>query len=106
MLRSGIKSTGSGAKYYFSQEAFQFFMDHIDQINWSVITNDVYSNGHIIEESFTELMEEMFMAYSFHEFKQEPSIYYCEPVVVMLDKCFDRNLLKCLRRYNHYYNCK
>lgn len=88
LLRSGLKTSGTNAQYYFNQEAFQFFIDHINQINWSMISNDVYSNGLILEESFTEVMDEMFMAYNFHEFKSSPTIYYCDPLVVLLDDCF------------------
>ena len=90
LLRSGLKSAGSNAKFYFNQEVFQFFLDHIDQINWSVITNDVYSNGLIIEETFEETMDEMFMAYEFHDFKSDPTIYYCDPLIVLVDDSFDK----------------
>ena len=89
LMKNGIKSKGTNSQYYFSQETFQFFLDHIDQINWSTVSNDVYSNGILIEETLEETMEEMFMAYSYHEFKSSPTIYYCDPLLVLLDKSFE-----------------
>lgn len=88
MLRSSLLASGANAQYYFNQEAFQFFKDHISQINWGAISNDVYCNGYIIEEPFNVLMDEIFLAYTSHKFSEAVTTYYCEPLIVVIDKSF------------------